>query len=66
MVTPIDIDAEHVKWMIEIMYAAFASSKLLDIIKEEENTKRLINNKDENKKPSRKIPIRVQKVVDAL
>ena len=66
MVSPIDIDSKHVKRMIEIMSATFVASILLDIIKENENTKRVIDNEEGDKNPTRKIPVRVQKVVDAL
>ena len=61
MVSPIDVDKEQVKRIIEMMAAAFISSVVLDII-----DLKSLNKEEISKKPLRKIPVRVQKVVDAL
>ena len=65
MTSPIDVDKEHVQRIIKMMAAGFISSVMSDMIMKNMDLTPL-NKEKISKKPLRKIPVRVQKVVDAL
>ena len=65
MATPIDIDRDDVEYIIEMMATAISSRIILDMLRKNKDLESA-NKEEASKKPSRKIPVRVQKVVEAL